>query len=94
MKNIFVALIFLSISAYAAMPENEAEFLYNHKDNSTVRADYMNQKTYVKATNDMYIRDDGVTINKNPAGIVETSSGKAYMPIGSGSRKMYVPMDL
>jgi len=41
-----------------------------------------------------YYRDDGVIINKVQDGIVETSTGKSYMPIGSGKTQMYVPMDL
>lgn len=96
MKKFLFLIICLSIcsSAFADYPENEAEFLYNHKDNSSVRYNYLNEKNYIKTSNDTYIRNDGVTIYKNPAGFIETSTGKSYMPVGSGDKKMYVPMDL
>ena len=90
----FIICFCCSVSAFADYPENEAEFLYNHKDNSTVKYDYQNKRDYIKTSNDMYIRNDGVTIYKNSAGFVETSAGKSYMPVGSGNKKMYVPMDL
>ena len=88
--------LFICSSAVAELPQNEAEFLYGNgsKNNSSVRYDYINQRDYMKTSNDMYIRNDGVTIHKNQAGFVESSTGKSYMPIGSGKTQMYVPMDL
>ena len=98
MKKILflIGIILYSIPAFADLPQNEAEFLYcnSSKNNSSVRYDYINQRSYVKTSNDMYIRDDGETIYKNQSGIIETSAGKSYMPVGSGNNKLYVPMDL
>lgn len=91
---LFIACLFMSNVAFAVYPENEAEFLYNHKNNSTIKYDYINQRNYIKTSNYMYIRNDGATIHKNTNGIVETSTGKSYMPVGSGNNKIYVPMDL
>lgn len=83
-----------SIPALAVYPENEADFLYKKEDASTIRHDYTNQHSYIKTSNNMYIREDGATIYKTSSGIIENSYGKSYMPVGSGSSKMYVPMDL
>lgn len=90
--SLLIAFASLPVNAY--YPENEAEFLYNNKDNSSVKFDYTNNHNYIKMSDDMYVRDDGTTIFKNSAGIVESSNGRAYMPIGSGTSKTYVPMDL
>lgn len=95
-KFLFLVVICLiaSAPALAVYPENEADFLYGRKDNSTIKHDYNNQHSYIKTSNNMYVREDGATIYKTPSGIIQNSNGKSYMPVGSGSSKMYVPMDL
>ena len=92
MKKIVLLLlicIFDSAFALADYPENEAEFLYNHNDNSSMKTDYLNLHTYMKAPENMYYRDDGVIIYKEQTGFVKSTEGKTFIPIG----KMYIEED-